>query len=65
MPGGRLLRPDEVAGVLWWLASPDAALLHGAVIDASMGLGVHPGLLSGQNVPPSRSQLGPADRSAA
>jgi NAD(P)-dependent dehydrogenase (short-subunit alcohol dehydrogenase family) len=62
LPGGRLLRPDEVAGVVWWLASPDAALLHGAVIDASMGLGVHPGLLTGQTAQPSRSRLG---RSAA
>jgi NAD(P)-dependent dehydrogenase (short-subunit alcohol dehydrogenase family) len=46
LPGGRLLRPEEVAGVVWWLAGPDAVLLHGAVIDASMGLGVHPGLLA-------------------
>jgi NAD(P)-dependent dehydrogenase (short-subunit alcohol dehydrogenase family) len=46
LPGGRLLRPDEVAAVVHWLAGPDAGLLHGAVIDASMGLGVHPGLLT-------------------
>ncbi|HEV8562741.1 MAG TPA: SDR family NAD(P)-dependent oxidoreductase [Actinophytocola sp.] len=46
LPGGRLLQPHEVAAVVYWLASPDAALLHGAVIDASMGLGVHPGLLT-------------------
>jgi NAD(P)-dependent dehydrogenase (short-subunit alcohol dehydrogenase family) len=65
LPGGRLLRPDEVAGVVWWLASPEAALLHGAVIDASMGLGVHPGLLTGQGVAPGPARLGPVDRSAA
>ncbi len=47
LPGGRLLRPDEVAAVVWWLTGPEASLLHGAVIDASRGLGVHPGLLSG------------------
>src|SRR5215470_6596134 len=47
LPGGRLLRPEEVAAVVWWLTSPDAVILHGAVIDASRGLGVHPGLLTG------------------
>jgi NAD(P)-dependent dehydrogenase (short-subunit alcohol dehydrogenase family) len=46
LPGGRLLRPHEMAAVVHWLASPDAAIMHGAVIDASMGLGVHPGLLT-------------------
>lgn len=51
LPGGRLLRPDEVAAVVWWLTVPEARLLHGAVIDASMGLGVHPGLLCGQREP--------------
>ena len=47
LPGGRLIRPEEVAEVVWWLASGHAHLLHGAIIDASMGLGVHPGLLTG------------------
>jgi NAD(P)-dependent dehydrogenase (short-subunit alcohol dehydrogenase family) len=51
LPGGRLLCPEEVAAVVWWLAGPEAGLLHGAVIDASMGLGVHPGLLSGHGQP--------------
>jgi NAD(P)-dependent dehydrogenase (short-subunit alcohol dehydrogenase family) len=51
LPGGRLLQPAEVAAVVWWLTGHDAALLHGAVIDASMGLGVHPGLLSGATKP--------------
>jgi NAD(P)-dependent dehydrogenase (short-subunit alcohol dehydrogenase family) len=51
LPGGRLLRPEEVAAVVWWLTGRDAVLLHGAVIDASMGLGVHPGLLSGATQP--------------
>jgi NAD(P)-dependent dehydrogenase (short-subunit alcohol dehydrogenase family) len=51
LPGGRLLRPEEVAAVVWWLTGLDAVLLHGAVIDASMGLGVHPGLLSGATQP--------------
>jgi NAD(P)-dependent dehydrogenase (short-subunit alcohol dehydrogenase family) len=47
LPRGRLVRPEEIAEVLWWLSGPAAAVLHGAVIDASMGLGVHPGLLTG------------------
>ena len=32
--------------MVWWLTGEAAVPLHGAVIDASMGLGVHPGLLS-------------------
>lgn len=54
LPGGRLLRPEEVAAVVWWLTGHEAALLHGAVIDASMGLGVHPGLLSDPTAQPQR-----------
>jgi hypothetical protein len=42
-----LIHPDEIAELVWWLAGPGAGLLHGAVIDASMGLGVRPGLLGG------------------
>jgi NAD(P)-dependent dehydrogenase (short-subunit alcohol dehydrogenase family) len=58
LPGGRLLCPDEVAAVVWWLTGPEARLLHGAVIDASMGLGVHPGLLCG-HAEPRRGALSP------
>ncbi|WP_035848765.1 SDR family NAD(P)-dependent oxidoreductase [Kitasatospora azatica] len=47
LPQGRLIEPAEVAELIWWLAGPASGLLHGAVIDASMGLGVHPGLLTG------------------
>jgi hypothetical protein len=43
----RLLRPDEIANLVWWLCGDDARVLHGAVLDASMGLGAHPGLLTG------------------
>jgi NAD(P)-dependent dehydrogenase (short-subunit alcohol dehydrogenase family) len=46
LPRGRLLRPEEIASVVWWLTGEPATPLHGAVIDASMGLGVHPGLLT-------------------
>ncbi|GGN04138.1 SDR family NAD(P)-dependent oxidoreductase [Streptomyces fuscichromogenes] len=47
LPRGRLIQPEEIAELVWWLAGPGAGLLHGAVIDASMGLGVRPGLLGG------------------
>ncbi|MFG2818664.1 SDR family NAD(P)-dependent oxidoreductase [Kitasatospora sp. NPDC048365] len=47
LPGGRLIQPREIADTVHWLAGPDSAALHGAVLDASMGLGVHPGLLTG------------------
>jgi NAD(P)-dependent dehydrogenase (short-subunit alcohol dehydrogenase family) len=48
LPKGRLIQPDEIAEVVWWLCSDAGAVMHGAVVDASMGLGVHPGLLTGQ-----------------
>ena len=46
LPKGRLIEPEEIAGLVHFLASPAARVLHGAVIDASMGLGVRPGLMS-------------------
>jgi NAD(P)-dependent dehydrogenase (short-subunit alcohol dehydrogenase family) len=46
LPRGRLLAPEEIASVVWWLTGEPAIALHGAVLDASMGLGVHPGLLT-------------------
>jgi NAD(P)-dependent dehydrogenase (short-subunit alcohol dehydrogenase family) len=47
LPGGRLITPEEVAALIWWLCNDEARLLRGAVLDASMGLGCHPGLLTG------------------
>jgi NAD(P)-dependent dehydrogenase (short-subunit alcohol dehydrogenase family) len=47
LPMSRLLRPEEIADLVWWLCGDDARVLHGAVLDASMGLGAHPGLLTG------------------
>lgn len=47
LPQHRLIQPAEIAELVWWLATRAAAVLHGSVIDASMGLGVHPGLLTG------------------
>ena len=60
LPTGRLISPDEVAEVVWWLASGHADLLHGAVLDASMGLGVHPGLLTGRTTPSPHAAAAPA-----
>jgi hypothetical protein len=39
--------PQEVAELAHFLCGPEAQVLHGAVLDASLGLGVHPGLLTG------------------
>jgi NAD(P)-dependent dehydrogenase (short-subunit alcohol dehydrogenase family) len=47
LPKGRLIEPREIADTIVWLASPASKVLHGAVIDASMGLGVRPGLVDG------------------
>jgi hypothetical protein len=46
LPQHRLICPEEIAEIVWWLSTDQACVLSGAVIDASMGLGVHPGLLT-------------------
>jgi NAD(P)-dependent dehydrogenase (short-subunit alcohol dehydrogenase family) len=46
MPKGRLIEPYEIANLVVFLASEYSTLLHGAVIDASMGLGVRPGIIT-------------------
>lgn len=40
IPMGRIGRPEEVAGVVSWLASADAAYVSGAVIPVDGGLGM-------------------------
>ncbi len=40
IPAGRVATPDEVAGVVAWLASDDAAYVSGAVIPVDGGLGM-------------------------
>jgi NAD(P)-dependent dehydrogenase (short-subunit alcohol dehydrogenase family) len=50
LPKGRLIRPAEVAEVIHWLCGPQSTALHGAVVDASMGLALAPGLFA----PPAR-----------
>jgi NAD(P)-dependent dehydrogenase (short-subunit alcohol dehydrogenase family) len=47
LPKGRLIQPEEVAELTWWLCGDHARVLHGAVLDSSLGLGVHPGLMTG------------------
>jgi NAD(P)-dependent dehydrogenase (short-subunit alcohol dehydrogenase family) len=46
LPKQRLIAPEEIAALIVFLASAHSAPLHGAVLDASMGLGVRPGLMS-------------------
>jgi len=46
MPKGRLIEPAEIASLILFLSSRYSAPLNGGVIDASMGLGVRPGLAS-------------------
>ncbi|MFS0854195.1 beta-ketoacyl-ACP reductase [Microbacterium sp. 179-I 3D4 NHS] len=40
IPAGRFATPDEVAGVVAWLAGDDAAYISGAVIPVDGGLGM-------------------------
>lgn len=46
LPKHRLIEPEEIAELVLFLASPVSTVLHGAVLDASMGLGVRPGLMT-------------------
>ena len=45
LPKGRMIEADEIAALAYFLTTDSAKPLHGAVLDASMGLGVNPGLL--------------------
>lgn len=45
MPKRALIQPQQVADAVYWLATdPSARIFHGAVLDASLGLAVRPGL---------------------
>ncbi len=46
LPMGRLIEPEEIASLILFLCTPTASVCRGSVIDASLGLGVRPGLIS-------------------
>jgi NAD(P)-dependent dehydrogenase (short-subunit alcohol dehydrogenase family) len=37
LPGRRLILPDEIADLAWWLCCDEATVLRGAVLDAALG----------------------------
>lgn len=50
LPGGRLISPDEIAQLCFYLCQPEAQLLRGAILDASLGLGSWPAALKKEQV---------------
>lgn len=42
----RLIDPTEIAKLCQFLITPEAQILHGAILDSSLGLGVNPAILS-------------------
>lgn len=46
LPMGRLIEPQEIANLILFFCSPAATVCRGAIVDASLGLGVRPGLIS-------------------
>ena len=45
LPKKRLIHPDEIALICEFLAGEHSTVMHGAVIDSSLGLGVSPGMI--------------------
>ena len=45
LPKKRLIHPDEIALICEFLTQENSSVMHGAVIDASLGLGVSPGMI--------------------
>lgn len=43
---GRLIQPEDIAWVLYQLLQEESTVLHGCNLDASMGLGVRPGIMT-------------------
>lgn len=46
LPRNRLIEPEDIAAIVHFLATTLSTPLHGAIIDASMGLGARPGLIT-------------------
>ncbi|WP_328522651.1 SDR family oxidoreductase [Kribbella sp. NBC_00359] len=59
LPGSRLIIPQEIADLVLFLCSSSAGALHGCILDASLGLGVRPGLLTELPPPAGPAGLGP------
>lgn len=59
IPAGRFAAPEEVAGVVRWLASDEAAYISGAVIPVDGGLGM------GHRRPPTAEQTGSTEHDRA
>jgi NAD(P)-dependent dehydrogenase (short-subunit alcohol dehydrogenase family) len=45
LPKHRLISPAEISDLCFFLTTSSAQIMHGAVIDSSLGLGVNPGLI--------------------
>jgi len=45
LPKKRLIHPDEIALICEFLSQEHSTVMHGAVIDSSLGLGVSPGMI--------------------
>lgn len=45
LPKKQLISPEQIAEIAYFLCSEEAKVLHGSILDASFGLGVHPGSL--------------------
>lgn len=45
LPKKRLIQPQEIAELCYFLTKEESQLLHGAVIDSSLGLGTNPALI--------------------
>ena len=50
LPGERLISPDEIAQLCFYLCQPEAQLLRGSILDASLGLGSWPAALKKEQV---------------
>ena len=48
LPMRRLIEPEEIAALILFLCTPAGTICRGGIIDASLGLGVRPGLVSEQ-----------------